>query len=89
MAGETPQQEFGIEAVEPQGWVPHIKVELVEGSDKISVDAPEGVALHLLTQFRERQDALRQQSMSDARELTNMRRDMLSPGGPRGLVETH
>jgi hypothetical protein len=83
------EQEFEIEGGTQSNTRPsHIRVEAVEGTDSIKIDAPEGIAMHLLTEFRARQDRLRGQSMADAERLTAMRREMLNMGEGRTPLVT-
>ncbi len=63
---------------------PYITVEVTEGTDSLKVTGPEALATHLISEFRTRQDQLREQSIADAGRLGQIRREMM--GGPMGVV---
>lgn len=81
--------EFQIEQPVDTMPRPYVTIETTEGSDSIKINAPEGVATHLLAEFRLRQDRLREQSMADAERLAVLRREMMGGGRPNLVESSH
>ncbi len=58
-----------------------IKVIAVEGNMSISIEAPEGTAMHMLNEARARWDSLREREMQDVERIAGVRRGMMDEGG--------